>query len=144
MSATPLLIDAARWDAARWPNFSPAELRCKGTGLLAYDARFLDRLQALRLAVARPFKVTSGTRALSHNTKVGGHARSLHIGDRPQHPGQAGALAIDIAVTDGAFRGELFARGWDHGFSLGWNARAGFLHLDLRTLLGLEQTTFDY
>ena len=124
----------------RWPNFSPAELRCKGTGLLRYDQRFLDALQALRTALRQPLTVTSGCRAESHNAKVGGHPRSLHIGDtRPE-----GALAVDIACPDGALRGSLFSLAWQHGFSIGWNAKRGFLHLDRRDLVGLPQTSFDY
>lgn len=130
--------------AWRWPNFRPDELRCQGSGLLAYDPRFLDRLQAVRLDLDRPMTITSGCRSAAHNARVGGNPRSLHIGDAPQHPGQVGSLAVDVATPDGAFRGALVAAAWNHGFSIGWNAKRGFLHLDLRTLVGLPQTTFDY
>lgn len=134
----------------RWPNFTPDELRCQGTGLLRYDPLFLDRLQDLRVAFNRPMRVTSGCRAKAHNDKpatlngAGGHLRSLHVGDVAQHPGQIGALAVDIATPNGSYRGDLFALAWRFGFSIGWNAKRGFLHLDLRTLVGLKQTSFDY
>jgi hypothetical protein len=32
----------------RWPNFSPAEIACRGTGKLLINEAALDRLQALR------------------------------------------------------------------------------------------------
>jgi hypothetical protein len=56
-----------------------------------------------------------------------------------------GTMAIDIATPDGAYRGELFSLAWARGWSIGWNARRGFLHLDRRIdLSGWAQTTFDY
>ena len=38
-------VPAAAW---RWPNFSPAEIACRGTGRLLLNEAALDRLQALR------------------------------------------------------------------------------------------------
>jgi len=32
----------------RWPNFSPAEIACRGTGALKLHPEALDKLQALR------------------------------------------------------------------------------------------------
>jgi hypothetical protein len=32
----------------RWPNFSPAEIACRGTGQLKLHPEALDKLQALR------------------------------------------------------------------------------------------------
>ena len=40
-------VPAAAW---RWPNFSPAEIACRGTGKLLVNAAALDKLQALRAA----------------------------------------------------------------------------------------------
>ena len=34
--------------AWHWPNFSPAEIACRGTGKLLINEPALDRLQALR------------------------------------------------------------------------------------------------
>ena len=75
---------------------------------------------------------------------AGGHRRSLHVGDREQHPGQKGCLAVDIETLDGVMRGRLFEIAWRRKWSIGWNGRLKFLHLDLRTLIGMKQVTFDY
>ena len=92
----------------------------------------------------RPMNVTSGARCKAHNGTVGGHPKSLHIFDDPQHPGQDGALALDVATVDGAYRGALFALAWQHGWSIGGNGPRKFLHLDRRDLVGLARTSFDY
>jgi hypothetical protein len=34
--------------AWRWPNFSPADIACPGTGMLLINVPALDKLQALR------------------------------------------------------------------------------------------------
>ena len=39
-------VPTAAW---RWPNFSPAEIACRGTGKLLVNEAALDKLQALRL-----------------------------------------------------------------------------------------------
>ena len=44
-------IPAAVW---RWPNFSPAEIACRGTAKLLVDEAALDRLQALRDQLGKP------------------------------------------------------------------------------------------
>lgn len=138
-------------DWSRWPNFSPAELMCKGSGQLRIHPGFMEELQALRdvmcqrLGQARaPMIITSGCRSAAHNASVGGHPRSLHICDVPQHDGQMGTLAVDVAVPSGTYRGELFARAWGRGWSIGWGGRRNFVHLDLRRLIGLPQESFDY
>jgi hypothetical protein len=124
--------------------FSDAELRCKHCGQLKLHRGFRDALEALRREFGRPMTLTSASRCKAHNEAVGGHPKSLHIGDVPQHPGQTGSLAVDVATPDGAYRGQLFQVAWKHGFSVGWNAKKGFIHLDRRDLVGLPQTSFDY
>lgn len=132
------------------PHFTQAELACRHCGMLRFHPGFLAALEDLRVQFARPMAVLSGCRCKAHNDRpaaeggAGGHVRSLHVCDREQHPGQQGALGIDIAATDGAYRGALFVRAWHHGWSIGWNAKRGFLHLDRRDYVGLPQTTFDY
>lgn len=66
-------------DSWRWPNFSPRELACKGTGSVLIDEDALDKLQALRTALGRPIVITSAYRSPEHNRKVGGAPRSLHM-----------------------------------------------------------------
>lgn len=129
-------------DAWRWPNFTPDELRCKGSGKLAFHPGFLDALQQLRSELGKPMVITSGCRSTMHNAAVGGHSHSLHICDAPQHDGQLGTLAVDVAYGSGAFRGALVSLAWAIGFSIGWGN--GFIHLDRRDFVGLPRTTFDY
>lgn len=139
MTGAPTTIES---DWRRWPSFRPAELQCRGSGRLCLHPGFMDALQALRLGLGRPMIVTSGCRAAWYNAQVGGNARSLHIADAPQHAGQLGTLAVDVATSDGAARGRLFTLAFDHGWSIGWGR--GFLHLDRRDMVGLPQTSFDY
>lgn len=132
------------WDTNMYPNFTAEELRCQGTGAINFHPGFMEALQALRTELGEPMTITSGCRATAHNANVGGNPRSLHICDQPQHKGQLGTLAVDVASTGGPYRGRLFALAWKHGFSIGWNAKRGFLHLDRRDMVGLKQTSFDY
>ena len=49
-------MPAAVW---RWPNFSPAEIVCRGTGRLLVNEPALDKLQALRDRLGKPLIVRS-------------------------------------------------------------------------------------
>ena len=51
----------------RWPNFSPAEIACRGTGKLPVDETALDKLQALRDRLGKPLIVRSAYRSPEHN-----------------------------------------------------------------------------
>lgn len=133
------------WWFRQWPNFAPDELACRGTGLLAISEDFLEDLQELRDALNQPMHVTSGCRSSEYNFAVGGKSKSFHVGDSINRVGaELGCLAVDIAATDGAYRGRLFALAWEHGWTIGWNARRKFLHLDRRVDAGWRQTSFDY
>ena len=126
-------------------HFTTAELACRcGCGLATFHDGFLVALESLRRAFDEPMSITSACRCTAHNEQIGGHPNSLHVGDREQHPGQKGALAVDVATPNGAYRGRLFATAWRLGWSIGWNARKGFLHLDRRIAVGLAQNSFDY
>ena len=50
-------VPKAAW---RWPNFSPAEIACRGTGKLLVNEAALDKLQALRVRLGKPLIVLSG------------------------------------------------------------------------------------
>jgi len=126
------------------PHFSEAELRCKGSGLLRFHPGFLDALEALRVELGDPMKLNSACRSAAHNRAVGGHPHSLHVGDVKMHEGHEGCLAVDVAILDGEYRGRLFALAWARGWSIGWNKPKRFLHLDMRMMIGLPRTTFDY
>ena len=74
----------------RWPNFSPAEIACRGTGKLLVNEPALDRLQALRDRLGKPLIVRSAYRSPEHNLAVGGATRSKHLD----------GAAFDIAMTN--------------------------------------------
>ena len=66
-------------NAWRWPNFSPAEIACRGTGKLLINEPALDKLQALRDRLGKPLIVRSAYRSPEHNRAVGGATRSKHL-----------------------------------------------------------------
>lgn len=108
----------------RWPNFTRAELACRcGCEGFVEVPEFLDRLQALRTAYARPLAVTSGYRCPEHNARVSGTGRT-----GPHTTGRA----VDLAVR-GAEAYKLLLLAFEHGFTgLGINQKGAsrFLHLD--------------
>lgn len=63
----------------RWPNFTPAELACKGTGQVMIDTDAMDKLQALRDLLGQPMHLNSAYRSKKHNKAVGGASRSYHL-----------------------------------------------------------------
>lgn len=103
------------------PNFSPAEIACRGTGKLLINEPALDKLQALRDRPGKPLIVRSAYRSLEHNRAVGGATRSKHLD----------GVAFDIAMTNhDPVVFELAAREvWFLGF--GFYPRSGFMHIDL-------------
>ena len=107
--------------AWRWPNFSPAEIACRGTGRLLINEPALDKLQALRDRLGKPLIVRSAYRSPEHNLAVGGATRSKHLD----------GAAFDIAMANHdpvAF--EAAAR--EVGFlGFGFYPRSGFIHVDL-------------
>ena len=107
--------------AWRWPNFSPAEIACRGTGKLLVNEPALDRLQALRDRLGKPLIVRSAYRSPEHNRAVGGATRSKHMN----------GAAFDIAMSNhDPVVFEAAAR--DVGFlGFGFYPRSGFIHVDL-------------
>lgn len=105
----------------RWPNFSPAEIACRGTGKLLVNAPALDKLQALRDLLGKPLIVRSAYRSPEHNSAVGGARRSKHL--------EGAAFDISMANHDPvAF--EAAAR--EVGFKgFGYYPRSRFMHIDL-------------
>ena len=105
----------------RWPNFSPAEIACRGTGQIRLHPEALDKLQALRDRLGKPLIVRSAYRSPEHNRAVGGATRSKHLD----------GAAFDIAMANhdpAAF--EAAAR--EVGFlGFGFYPRSGFIHVDL-------------
>lgn len=62
-----------------WPNFTPKEMACKGTGSILINRLHMDRLQAFRTEMGEPFHINSAYRSPSHNRRVGGARKSLHL-----------------------------------------------------------------
>jgi|688.fasta_scaffold118228_3 zinc D-Ala-D-Ala carboxypeptidase len=113
---------APKMDAAwksRWPNISPKELACKGTGEFYFDPRFNDALQAFRNYLGKPITITSGHRSVKHNRAVGGVSNSQHL-----------KIAADIGI--GSFsRADLLRAAVLSGFR-GLGLGGSFLHIDQR------------
>jgi hypothetical protein len=108
-------------DAWRWPNFSPAEIACRGTGKLLVNAPALEKLQALRDRMGKPLIVRSAYRSPEHNRAVGGAPRSKHMD----------GAAFDIAMANhdpAAFEAAARAVGF---LGFGFYPRSGFMHIDL-------------
>ncbi len=97
--------------AWRWPNFSPVEIVCCGTG----------KLQALRDQLGKPLIARSAYRSPEHNRAVGGATRSKHMD----------GAAFDIAMSNhDSIAFEAAAR--EVGFlGFGFYPRSGFIHVDL-------------
>ena len=107
--------------AWRWPNFSPAEIACRGTGKLLITASALDKLQALRDRLGKPLIIRSAYRSPEHNRAVGGATRSKHMD----------GAAFDIAMSNHdpvAFEAAARAVGF---LGFGFYPRSGFIHVDL-------------
>jgi len=105
----------------RWPNFSPAEIACRGTGQLKLHPEALDKLQALRDRLGKPLILRSAYRSPEHNRAVGGAPASKHMA----------GTAFDVAMANhDPVNFEAAARAV--GFlGFGYYPRSGFMHIDL-------------
>lgn len=107
--------------AWRWPNFSPGEIACRGTGKLLVNEAALDKLQSLRGRLGKPLIVRSAYRSPEHNRAVGGARRSRHL--------DGAAFDISMANHDPvAFEAAARAVGF---LGFGYYPRSGFIHIDL-------------
>jgi hypothetical protein len=113
-------VPAGAW---RWPDFSPEEIACRGSGKLLVNGAALGRLQALRDRLGKPLIIRSAYRSPAHNRAVGGAVRSKHM--------QGAAFDIAMANHDPA---EFEAAAREVGF-LGFGFYPGprhdFMHVDL-------------
>ena len=110
-------VPARLW---RWPDFSPAEIACRGTGKLRINEDALDKLQGLRTTLGKPMIVNSGYRSPEHNKRVGGAAQSMHL--------EGKAFDISMANHDPA---SFIAAARAAGFmGIGTYPRSNFIHID--------------
>lgn len=111
-------VPAAGW---RWPNFTPAEIACRGSGAILIDEPALGALQRLRDLLGRPLIVRSGYRSEAHNRAVGGAPRSRHLFGT--------AFDIDMAGHDpAAFEAAARSVGF---LGFGFYPKLSFIHVDL-------------
>lgn len=110
-------VPASVW---RWPNFTPAEVACKGTGELLVNEEALDALQKFRDDVARPVILNSAYRSQKHNAAVGGSPTSQHRLGK----------AFDVRITDRLTRSVIHAAARAAGFR-GVGDYDTFVHLDI-------------
>jgi hypothetical protein len=104
----------------RWPNFSPEEIACRGTGKVGVDPDAMDKLQALRTRLGAPLMLNSAYRSPEHNRAVGGATGSQHL--------KARAFDVSMANHDPeAFEVAARAVGFT-GF--GFYRRNNFIHVD--------------
>ena len=110
----------------RWPDFSPAEMACRGTGKLTIDERSMDMLQKLRNRLGKPMIVNSAYRSPEHNKAVGGAKGSYHMK----------AMAFDVRMDnlDPQQYMEIAGRVGFNG--IGQYADLGFTHIDSREIPG--------
>lgn len=111
---------AAGW---RWPNFSPEEMGCRGTGAIKIEAALMDKLQALRNKLGAPLIVNSAYRSPAHNRKVGGAKNSYHVR----------GMAVDISMANQDPQ-KFVAAALACGFQgIGWYppGKGNFIHLDI-------------
>ncbi len=110
-------LPATAW---HWPNFSPAEIACRGTGKLLVNEDALNRLQELRVTLAKPLIVNSAYRSPEHNKTVGGAKASKHL--------EGTAFDISMANHDPA---AFIAAARKAGFKgIGTYPRSNFIHID--------------
>ena len=123
-------------------HFSRSELACPTTGEVRLASGFGEALEQLRIKFDAPIYLTSACRSPSHNVKVRGHPRSLHLIINKYHT-TGGTCAIDAVATDGQYRAKLITLALDQEWSVG--VASNFIHLDQRSrYCGLPQVVYHY
>lgn len=123
--------------------FASHELACKGSGVIKLDPRFTVALEQLRRDWGLPLVINSCCRSPEHNSKVGGHPRSLHLTENKFWP-TFGTMACDISWHNWSkHRKEEFCKlALSQGWRVGLNDR--FVHIDRGRELGINTFIFTY
>jgi uncharacterized protein YcbK (DUF882 family) len=107
------------------PYFTSEEMKCSHTGLEKMDAKFMEMLTELRVAYAKPMRVTSAYRDATHPIEA-----NKPLGKGGSH---TTGRAADIAVERGEAY-EVLKLALEIGFTGIGVAQKGsgrFLHLDI-------------
>ena len=89
-------------------HFSRSELACPTTDELRLATGFGEALERLRVELDAPIYLTSACRSPTHNAKVGGHPRSLHLTVN-EHHGTGGTCAVDAVAIEGEYRAKIIS-----------------------------------
>lgn len=105
------------------PYFTSEEMSCSHTGLEKMDAKFMEMLTELRVAYAKPLRVTSAYRDATHpieakKDKPGAHStgKAADIGVDRGEAYEVLKLALEIGFT---------------GIGVAQKGSGRFLHLDI-------------
>jgi len=104
------------------PYFTSEEMACSHTGLEKMDAQFMDMLTELRVAYAKPLRVTSAYRDVTHPIEARKSKGGAHTTGR----------AVDLAV-DRADAHEVLRLALEIGFTgigVQQKGTGRFIHLD--------------
>jgi len=123
-------------------HFSRSELAYPTTDQVRLAAGFGEAIEKLRINLDEPIYINSACRSPTHNAKIRGHPRSLHLTVN-DYWGTGGTCAIDVAATDGQYRAKLITLALDQEWSVG--VASNFIHLDQRSrYCGLPQVVYHY
>ena len=119
-----MITSANEWDADRWPNFSPDEFKCQGSGELKISPVILDFCQAIRKMHGKGDSINSGYRCPDHNNSVSSTGM-----DGPHTTG----FAVDIGTnTQTQYKLIRFALNYNPQ-AMGIGVAKTFTHIDFLT-----------
>lgn len=123
-----MFIEADHWSyvaASIWvyPNFSPQEIACRGSGKLKIKIEAMERLQALRVQLDRPMIINSAYRSPAHNKKIGGAPKSRHV--------EGDAFDVSQLNHDPHVFQQLAEQAGFTGFGFYPPNKGNFIHIDL-------------
>lgn len=106
-------------DVWRWKNFTPYEIRCRGTGAVLIVPHAMDSLQAMRDIVGSALTINSAYRSPIYNARIGGAPLSRHkFGD---------AFDISLGNYSKDYLYHAAKKAGFTGFGLTYNS---FIHVD--------------
>ncbi|MEM6943980.1 MAG: D-Ala-D-Ala carboxypeptidase family metallohydrolase [Pseudomonadota bacterium] len=130
-------MEAKHWtqvkkEGWRWPSFTPAEMACRGTGMMKINPEAMDKLQLLRDVLGKPLIVNSAYRSPEHNARIGGAPKSKHME----------GIAFDISMAN--HDPHIFQqRATEVGFqAIGTYPNSNFIHIDDRGSVARWGTQF--